>query len=514
MQYVLGVDLGTTALKVAVFDRSGRTVAACTREYSLSTPSPLIVELEAEAYWQAFSEGIAQVMGSSGVPPQAIRCLGISAQGETLIAVDRQGRALRPAIVWMDNRAQEESEQLSRDFTDDTIHRVTGQVSMLPMWPAAKILWLRRHERAVFERAHRFLLVEDYLILRLTGRAVSEGSLLCSTTYWDLHARRYWPDMLGALGIDEERLPEIREPGEAIATIDPAVARQLGLSADTIVATGALDQAAGAIGVGNIRPGTFSECTGSNVAVVALVDKPTIDPNRQLPCFYYGLPGRYMLHAFSMTGGMVMRWFRDRFFEREVLAAGTDGRDTYESMTALAAEVPAGAAGLVLLPHFQGAGPPESNPKARGVLYGLSLHHSKAHFVRAIMESIAMIVRRMIEAVEATGIRVSEVRSLGGGAKSPLWCQIKADMVDRPVLTMKNTEDAACLGAAVLAGAATEVWPSVQEAIDSIVEIDRRYDPDPANRRTYDEAYGIYSGMYSRLESLFDGEPPSSQKPS
>ena len=503
MDYVLGVDLGTTAVKVALFDRNGRAAAACTREYSLSTPSPLIVELEVELYWRAFREGVVRVMADAGVAPQVVRCLGISAQGETLIAVDRNGQALRRAIVWMDNRAQQESDWLAGHFTNETIHRVTGQVSMLPMWPAAKILWLRRNQPAVFDATRKFLLIEEYFILRLTGRAASEGSLLCSTTYWDLHTRRYWKDMLGVLGIDEERLPEIREPGEAIAPIDPPVARELGLSPETIVATGALDQAAGAIGVGNIRSGIFSECTGSNVAVVALVDKPTIDPNRQLPCFYYGLPGKYMMHAFSMTGGMLMRWFRDHFFEHEMLAAGVAGHDPYESMTAMAARVPPGAAGLVLLPHFQGAGPPESNPGARGVLYGLSLHHTKAHFVRAIMESIAMIVRRMIDAVEATGIRVHEVRSLGGGANSELWCQIKADVTGRPVFTMKNTQDAACLGAALLAGAATGVWPSVEEAVASIVQIDRRFDPEPGNRDVYERGYSVYGTMYSRLEPLF-----------
>ena len=505
MRYSLGVDLGTTAIKAALFDERGRTTATCTQEYSLSTPSPLVVELHPEVYWQAFKDAVTGVLTGSGVEARSIPCLGISAQGETLIVVDRKGKALRPAIVWMDNRAQAESDQLAAHFSNETIHQVTGQVSMLPMWPAAKILWLRSHEPSVFESVYKFLLIEDYFIMRLTGSFVSEGSLLCSTTYWDLNTRQYWKDMLAELGIDEGQLPQIREPGEAIARIDPTVASELGLSSETIVTTGALDQAAGAIGVGNVRAGIFSECTGSNVAVVTLVERPTLDPARQLPCFYFGLPECYMLHAFSMTGGMVLRWFRDNFFDHELGGARDQDGAVYDTMTALAESVPAGASGLVLLPHFQGAGPPESNPKARGVLYGLSLHHTKAHIVRAIMESIAMIVRRMIEAVEATGIQVNEVRSLGGGANSPLWCQIKADVVNRPVYTMRNTENAACLGAAVLAGVATGVWPSVQEAVDSIVKINRRYDPDHACRRIYDDAYGVYSGLYSRLESMFAG---------
>jgi sugar (pentulose or hexulose) kinase len=278
--------------------------------------------------------------------------------------------------------------------------------------------------------------------------------------------RADWPQMLEALGIGEDRLPDIVEPGQLIGPIRPEVARELGLSARTLVATGALDQACGAIGVGNIRPGLFSECTGSNVTVVTLVARPTIDPNRQLPCFYFGLPDTYMMHAFSMTGG------------------------------------------LVLLPHFQGAGPPESNLLARGVLYGLTLAHTRAHVVRAILESIALIVHRMIDAVRDMGIEVSEIRSLGGGAKSELWNQIKADVNGLPVTTMRNTEDAACLGATVLAGAAAGVWLSVGEAVARFVAVKRRFEPLPGNREAYAELYATYALLYAALEPVFAARAP------
>jgi len=452
------------------------------------------VEQEPEAYWQAFRRGLAEVLSASGVRPEDILALGLSAQGETLLPVGRDGRPLRRALVWLDNRAQAEAGELARELGDGRVHQVTGQVSMLPMWPAAKVLWLRRHEPEVFRQTHKFLLLEDWFLHRLAGVYAAEGSLLCSTTWWALRTKRYWPDMLAALGIGEERLPEVVEPGQALGPLRPEAAEELGLDPRTLVAAGALDQACGAIGVGNVRPGLFSECTGSNVTVVTLVERPTIDPNRQLPCFYFGLPDTYMMHAFSMTGGMVLRWFRDRF----------DG-GSYEQLVEAAAEVPAGAEGLVLLPHFEGAGPPESNPHARGVLFGLTLRHTKAHLARAILESIALIVRRMVDAAREMGIEVRELRSLGGGAKSGLWNQIKADVNRLPVSTMQNTEDAACLGAAVLAGVAAGVWDSAAEATAGIVECGRRYEPDERAAAVYEGVYRPYRRLYDALLPVFGG---------
>jgi sugar (pentulose or hexulose) kinase len=502
--HLLGIDLGTTAVKAALFDDSGKRAAACTREYSLLTPAPQVVEQEVEVYWQAFKDALAAVLGASGVKPASIRALGVSAQGETLIALDRRGRALGPAIVWMDNRAQAESDELASRLGNQRVHEVTGQTGMLPMWPASKVLWLRRNRPELFDRVDKFLLIEDWLIHRLTGRFVAEGSLLCSTTWWELATKRYWKAMLEALEIGEERLPEVVEPGQVIGPIRRQAAEELGLAPGTLVATGALDQACGAIGVGNLQPGTFSECTGSNVAVVAVVERPRIDPQRQLPCFYYGLPDTYMMHAFSMTGGMILRWFRDGFCGELVREAAASGADSYELLTREAAAVPPGAEGLALLPHFQGAGLPESNPRARGVLYGLALHHTRAHLLRAILESIGMICRRMIDAVRELGIEVVEIRSLGGGAKSPLWCQIKADLTGLPVTTMKNTQDAACLGAAVLSGVGAGVWDSAGQALEGIVQPDRRYQPDPANRGEYERLYATYRRLYDSLLPVFN----------
>jgi sugar (pentulose or hexulose) kinase len=329
MEHVLSVDLGTTAIKVALFDSGGRLAASSTQEYTLLTPSALEVELPVETYWQAFRRGVGEVLGRSQVRPSSIRALGISAQGETLIFAGRDGQPLRNAIVWLDNRSQKEAETLNREFPEKQTYRITGQVSIVPTWPAAKVLWVQANEPQVFAKADKILLIEDYFLHRLTGRYACEGSLACSTVYWDINTRKWWPEMLRRLKLDEERLPPIRESGEPVGTILPEVARELGLASETVVCTGALDQAAGAIGVGNIRPGVFSENTGAALAICATVDHPVFDPKGRMPCHYHGLPGTYMCHTFT-TGGIVLKWYRDKFCEPEIQVGAQAGLDPYE----------------------------------------------------------------------------------------------------------------------------------------------------------------------------------------
>jgi xylulokinase len=368
MKYLLGIDLGTTAIKVAVFDQAGEKLGDSTQEYKLITPSPLIVEQEVGVYWSAFKAGLAESLKEAGISGEEIAALSISAQGETLILTDKNGEPLRNAIVWMDNRAQEESLLLEKQFTNAVIHKTTGQVSMLAMWPAAKILWLKVNEPNIYERADKFLLIEDYFFYRMSGKFYGEGSLWCSTIMWDINEKRYWPEMLAGLGVREDQLPQIVESGTALGRILPEVALELGLSKDVELVMGALDQACGAIGVGNVRKGIFSESTGAALAVCAVTDHPVFDPNAEMPCFYFGIPNMYMIHAFS-TGGIVFKWLRDNFCSEEEALASRSGIDAYAFMDMEAKTIPAGSDGLVILPHFQGAGPPDSDQNSKGVIY-------------------------------------------------------------------------------------------------------------------------------------------------
>lgn len=500
-ELILSVDLGTTAVKVALFDRAGALKAVSTQEYSLSTPTTSIVEGDPGTYWNAFKAGVLDLHAKYPFSGERVRALGISAQGETLFFLDGHGAPLRNAIVWMDNRAHAEAERLTGEFTNEACYRVTGQVSFDPCWPAAKILWVRQHEPEVFRKTATFALIEDYFIYRLTGTLVSEGSLLCSTVYWDITTKKWWTEMLAYLGIREGQLPEIREPGEAVGPMLPAVAAELGLSAGTVVCTGALDQAAGAIGVGNIAEGIFSENIGAALAICSPVRRPAFPESRSMPIHYFGIPDMYMMHSFT-TGGMVLRWFRDAFCDTEKSAAALTGADTYDLLGREAARVPPGSEGLIMLPHLNGSMAPDVNPKAKGVFYGFTLKHGKPHFVRAIMEALGYLVRRNIDALAGLGIQVQEIRSLGGGARSAVWSQIKADITGRPLVTMACPE-AACLGAAILAGKAVGMYGDIADACGQMARVARRFEPDPGARAIYDKGYAHYQQLFGDLADLF-----------
>jgi sugar (pentulose or hexulose) kinase len=499
---ILSVDLGTTSIKLAIIDNHGHIVATAMREYVLKTEQASYVECSEDTYWDAFTGGLAELLETIGNRKASIKALGISAQGETLFFLDEKGKSLRDAIVWMDNRAEKESSELREKFTDEVCYKTTGQVQFDPCWPAAKVLWVKKNQPEVFKKTKTFALIEDWFIYRLTGHMVTEGSLITSTVYWNLITKKWWPEMLAFLGISEDRLPKIMEPGEKVGAILPSIAEALDLPKDMVICTGALDQAAAAIGIGNICEGRFSENIGAALAICAPVSKPLFDPNRKMPLHYFGIPNMYMLHTFT-TGGMAIKWFRDSFCEMEKSVAELTGKSAYMLMDDEAALVPAGSDGLVALPHLSGSMAPDVNARAKGVFFGFTMKHGKPHFIRAIMESVGYIIRRNIEALENAGLRVSELRSSGGGSKSPLWNQIKADIIGKPLVTIKCSE-AACLGAAILAGTAIGMFDSVEKACQSMAEEKARFIPNAENRSAYNTGYEDYKRLFADLNGLFD----------
>lgn len=502
MQLLLGLDVGTTALKVALFNERGGLLAVSTQEYTLLTPKTNYVEAEAEIYWQALKNGLDEIQKVYTIQSSDKISLAISAQGETLICIDKYGKVLRNAIVWMDNRAVDEAKEMEERFGNELCYQVTGQVSFEPCWPGPKILWIKKNEPEVFSKTDRFLLLEDYLIYRMTGYFYTEGSLVCSSVYWDIIHKCYWKEMLDFIGISEAQLAEVTESGTVVDNMLPDVAKELGIPCTVTVCTGALDQAAGAIGAGNIREGMFSETIGAALAICAPVSKPVFDPNQKMPLHYFALPDTYMIHTFT-TGGMTLRWFRDKFCSSEMEIEAAGGGDAYDFISREVAQVSPGCDGLVMLPHLSGSLAPDVNAKAKGVWFGFSMKHTKAHFARAIMESLGFILRRNLEALGDMGIHVKEVRSLGGGSKSKVWNQMKADINDISLVTVKSKE-AACLGAAILAGTATGVFEDVQSAVDSMVQIKEEYHAEMTYKDVYDKNYEMYCELFRDLTGCFE----------
>jgi sugar (pentulose or hexulose) kinase len=502
MSRFLAVDAGTTSMKAAIFDPEGNLLAVDREEYRLETPAPAVVELDAELYWAACCRAVRTVLEASGTPAMDIVSLCISSQGETLIPVNAAGVPLRKAIVWLDNRAVEEARLIREAFGEEAMFGISGQPEIVPTWPACKILWIRRNEPEVFRQADKFLLLEDYLLHRLTGQFVTERALQVSSMLLDIVAKEWHRPMLDFIGITPDRLGRLMEPGEVVGPAVGAGATEAGLLERTVVTAGAMDQVIAALGSGNVAPGVVTDNTGGALAVIATLEGPLFDPLRRVPCHYHAMPDTYCLMPWSQTAGMALKWFRDAFYAGESGEARRSGMDPYDLMTREAGQVPAGSDGLVALPHLEGTACPEFNPAARGVFFGATLRHGRAHFVRALMESVAYMLKRDVDLVQELGVPVSEVRSTGGGARSELWLQIKADVLQLPVATVV-CEETACLGAAILGAVATGWYGSLEEAVARMARLRGWIEPNPAVVGIYGDGYQQYVELYERLEPMF-----------
>jgi xylulokinase len=502
MSLLIGLDIGTTSVKAGIFEATGRQLAVVGQEYRLDHPAPDRAEIDAEAYWTATVAAIRGALEIAGADPTRVAAMAVSSQGETVVAVDSRGRALAPAIVWLDNRALAEARELADRFGDAAVYDRTGVPSVTPTWTACKLLWWRRHDPALFADARRFLLVEDFILHRLSGRFVTEGGVQSTSLLFDIRNRGWWDAMLDAVGVGQERLPELVRPGAVVGTLSPEAASAIGLPSGVRVVAGGMDQGAGAVGVGNVGGDVVSESTGGALTLQASVDHHGGDPTGQTPVYVHSATDRYLYCPVCPTGGMALTWFRDQFGGEEVARAAREGRAAYDLLTELAAGVEPGAEGLTMLPHLMGAFSPEYEPEARGVFYGFTLRHGRPHFVRAVLEAVAFMLRRNLELLAGAGVVATQIRSHGGGARSALWNQIKADACGLPVITLEG-DDAAVRGDAMIAGVAVGAFPDLAAACSTMVTIRDRYEPDPATRAAYEDAYGRYLRLFDALRPLF-----------
>ncbi len=500
MPFLLAIDAGTTSVKAGLFSPDGRCVGLAREEYQLRTPAADRAELDPEVYWQACVKTVRSALQQSKVRAGDVKAAAVSSQGETTITLDRDGRAIYPALVWIDNRAVIQAAFLTERF-GPVVYARTGIPEITPTWPACKIMWIRENEPAVFSRAAKFLLVQDYLIYRLTGRFVSDGSISCTSLNYDILTHRWWTEVQDAIGIRPDQLPDLVGPGTVVATVSKEAASALGLAASTQVVTGGMDQCVGAIGAGNCRTGVISESTGAALVIQATILDALGDSSKTIPVYVHSAPGLYLFAPVVPTAGMAFKWFRDAFFQDEVKRADAGRVDAYDLLTDMASAVPAGADGLIMLPHLMGAFSPQPNPMARGSFTGFTLSHTRAHFVRALLEGVAYLLRANLDTIERTGIAIHEIRSAGGGARSRLWNQIKADVCNRPVETLAN-EETALLGDAVLAGVATGLFASIEVGCNAMVRVKDRILPGEDVRR-YAEAYRMFCELDRGLSGYF-----------
>lgn len=482
----LTLDVGTTAVKAALFDGDFQMTDIEVEEYTLISPGNGIVELPAEVYWEKAKAAIRKIVRRTKTDPEMIRTITATTQGETLILVDEEGNALHNAVVWLDARAQEEQKLLSSQYDKDAFFERTGIPEATAYCPVAKILWFRNNLPEIYRAAHKILLLEDYLIFKLTNQMVTNPAVSCSTGYLDITTGGWWKAILEQNGVDQEKLPEIFPCGTQVGALSENAARELGLTGRTVVTTGAMDQAASAIGAGNIRDGVVSETTGTCMCVAVSMEEPELEKWKPTPIYLHGINGLYLKVSVVQTAGVILKWFRDTFCQ-DLLS---EGKNAYDAMSALAEGEPPLSKGVTLVPFLTGT---EQNSRVRGEFCGLGLETTRGCLIRAVMEAVGYMLRQKLEEME---VKKESVYALGGASKSGVWNQIKADICDREIAVL-NVEESTLLGAALLGALAVGDIRSLEETA-GIVQVKKRYDPSEENKKRYQEGYAGFEKLCSR----------------
>jgi xylulokinase len=503
MAYLLGIDSGTTAVKATLFDEEKGVIANAFIDCSVSYNNGTFFEVDMEQYWNAFKKCISMMRKEKGVDMREVKALAISSQGVTFVPVDCFGRQLGKGIFLYDTRARMEADEIMSYFGEDKIYRITGQPGVSEIFEAPKLLWIRKHDHQRFENIHKVLLVHDYLVFKLTGKFISVSPLVSSSLLFDINRKKWWEEMIEFIGLNPKQLPDILDPGDVIGFVTGEAAIESGLSSNTLVVGGAIDQVCGMVGVGNIDSGIISESTGSVLAVHTVSKNPFKNKDAGIHNFCNAIKKTYALIGVCPTAGTALNWFKKNFYNKKDDAVMFNG-NPFEQLIEDVKGINPGSEGLLMLPHLAGRGSPNPNSLAKGVFYGFRLNHTKGHFVRALMESIAYMLRSNIEVYQNMGIPVREIRSFGGGSKSGLWNQIKADVCGLPIITSAFDEPG-CMGAVVLAGIGSKVYGSIEEACNKLVKLKNTIYPDGENNEIYEEYYQKYKKLNEIMDSMFEG---------
>jgi xylulokinase len=470
---LFGIDVGTTAVKGLAIGPEGTVLARAERGYPLCTPHPWWAEQDPDDWWQAGETVLAQLRATAGAPAG----IGLSGQMHGLVALDSDNGVLRPAILWNDQRTAAECAAIEQTLGLERLIRLTGNRA-LPGFTAPKLLWLRRHEPEVYEQIAHVMLPKDYVRLRLCGEHATDVADASGTLLLDVARRRWSDEVLDALEFDGDWLPVVLESPEVSGHTTDGVP----------VAAGAGDQAAGALGVGVDRPGPLSIVLGTSGVVFATLERFAADPQARLHAFCHAVPGAWHAMGVMLSAAGSLRWLRD--------AVGPGM--SYEELLAEAARWPAGTEGLMFLPYLAGERTPHVDPDARGAFAGLSVRHDRGALVRAVLEGVAFGLGDSLDLIISMGVRPQLGRVSGGGARSDLWLQIVASVLERP-LERVAVDEGAAFGAAILGGVAAGVWPDVHKGVAATVRTREVIEPASQWVDVYREERERYRALYPAL---------------
>lgn len=488
---LLGLDLGTSACKAVLLAEDGRVIGIGSAEYPVHQPAPTWAEQDPALWWRGAREAIQQALGAAGVEGRDVRGVGLTGQMHGMVALDADLEVIRPAIIWSDQRSAPQAEDLVRRVGTARVVEMVANPP-LPNFTATKLLWMAEHEPALYRRIRHVLLPKDYVRLRLTSELGTDVSDASGTLCFDVTARRWSRPACELLGIDPAWWPEASESAQVTGAVSRTGAAQTGLAEGTPVVAGAGDQAASAVGSGIVRSGLVSVTIGTSGVVFAATDRVIRDPQGRLHTFCHAVPEMWHVMGVTQSAGGALAWWKTAFAEGQ----------SYDDLMLAAEAIPPGAEGVIFLPYLMGERTPHTDPRARGVFFGLTPRHSAAHCTRAVLEGVSQSMRDCLDLIEEIGCPVHEIRMTGGGAKSPLWRQIQADVFARPVRAVGSSEGPAS-GAALLAAVGTGVFDSVAQACQAALTAGAETRPAPDAVAAYIEQGEIYRALYRALRPVF-----------
>lgn len=501
MNYVIGIDLGTSATKTVLFDQDGTVIASASKEYPLYTPQNGWAEQKPEDWRDAAIETISKVMKESGVSGEDVKGLGISGQMHGLVMLDETGEVIRPSIIWCDQRTGKECEEITEKVGAKRLIEITANPA-LTGFTASKILWVRNNEPENYAKCKHILLPKDYVRYILTGEFATEVSDASGMQLLDVPKRQWSDEVLEKLDIDKSLLAKVYESPEVTGNITAEMAEKTGLSTSTVVVGGAGDNAAAAVGTGVVKDGKAFTTIGTSGVVFAHTSDIAIDPKGRVHTFCCAVPGCWHVMGVTQAAGHSLKWFRDNFCGDYVTEAEKQGCDSYDLMNADVEKVPLGSNRLIYLPYLNGERTPHLDPDCRGVFFGLSSMHTKADMIRAVMEGVAYSLKDCNDILVEMGTKVDAMMACGGGGKSKIWRQMLADMYDCNVMTVAQQEGPA-LGVAILAGVGAGLYDSVEAACDKMITTDKECGPIAENTGKYNQYHQIYKKLYDCLKEEY-----------
>ncbi len=492
MSNFLGIDLGTTGLKVTLLTESGQFIGSEYCEYPILSPQPGYAEQDPAAWWTGFITACQNLKGEYPADFEEIVGLGLCGQMHTQVYLDQEEQVLRPAITWMDQRSNDIVDRINQDDEAKNLVFQETRNFASTTYTAPQVQWVKDHQPEVWSRVAKILVAKDFIKFKLTGQMVTDYAEASGTLLFDVEKRVWSGRLFEFFGIPRAMFPEVLPSDEIIGQVSPEAAELTGLKAGTPVANGSSDNSAAALGAGMIKSGQVTLIIGTAGVITVCSDKPLVDPQNRTLCWHYCLRDKWVTLGVMQTAGESLNWFKNAFDKDEAVSRSGD---IFEQYNQAVEKVPAGSGGLIFLPYLNGERTPYWDPFARGLFYGINLSTEKAHFIKAVMEGVSFGLRNNIETVESLGITINEVRAVGGGLKSPVWLNILGKILKKPIVTV-SVPDTANLGNALLCGQALGVYSSLEEAVARMVTTDQRV--------FYEEATQVYEGQYDIFLELYD----------